>query len=485
MKEKIFIIAASLCCVLFCFILIFFRTAPSFKIWQNYTVFYTERTVSEDAVPDIFSKAGINGVLSAFHVQFPPLPVFTPVQYLNGFSAFSYEDLQNLFFSDKSGTYRLYYVPQETTRAAASALKSADFVWGTDAQEKRPYAVPVAVFVLFICFMLFSKNKAFFSAAFFPFVIYSFSVPFYHSAACVCLLGFSLFIIQKSWRHRGFFKKAVVQPLFLSCLILLSISSLFSGLYPFFLFIAAVFASVCAVYVLFELEVILRSSGSFNPVSIICARRVNTRDIFRLRFALVPALCICLFTTAVFINGLYAAAGSFGKKTFLSGSSTLYLPAPIKKTIKNDFSLFSYKALCENDIPNRLPDLSDFIKAFWFYETYPFRKLDKSTQMNPLIGERVAYSNYKKEGERLVESSVTVAVFDEAYIQRITDIAYRSAFSGSGGAEALLSRQRGFMRTGYIRAHSGESGTVALIFTLSAFIYILVLLIRLTKYRLL
>ncbi len=63
MKEKTFIIAAALCCTLFCFILIFFRAAPSFKIWQNYTVFYTDRTVSEDTVLDMFSEAGINGVL--------------------------------------------------------------------------------------------------------------------------------------------------------------------------------------------------------------------------------------------------------------------------------------------------------------------------------------------------------------------------------------------------------------------------------------
>ncbi|MGP1523332.1 MAG: hypothetical protein ACTTKC_08580, partial [Treponema sp.] len=122
--------------------------------------------MSEDTVLDIFSEAGINGVLSIFHMQFPPVPSFTPVQYLNGFSTFSYEDLQNLFFSDKNGTYRLYYVPQEAARTAAAALKSADFVWGTDARGKRPYSVPAAVFVLFICFMFFSKNKAFFAAAF-------------------------------------------------------------------------------------------------------------------------------------------------------------------------------------------------------------------------------------------------------------------------------------------------------------------------------
>ena len=486
MKEKNLIIGAAFCGILFCFILIFFRAAPSFKIWQNYTVFYTDRTVSEDTVLDIFSEAGINGVLSIFHMQFPPVPSFTPVQYLNGFSTFSYEDLQNLFFSDKNGTYRLYYVPQEAARTAAAALKSADFVWGTDARGKRPYSVPAAVFVLFICFMFFSKNKAFFAAAFFPFVLYSFSVPFYHSASFVCLLGFSLFIIQKSWRRRGFLKKALMQPLFLSGLVLLSVSSFFSGLRPFFLFIAAVFASVCAVYVLFKLEGIIRSSASFNPVPIMCARRVDTRDIFRIRFALVPALCICVFTAALFINGVTANISFFGKKTgFLSGASTLYLPAPIKKTIKNDFSLFSYKALCENDMQNRLPDLSDFIQAFWFCETYPFRKLDKNKETTPRIGDKVVYSSYKKDGQRLVEFPVTVAVFDEAYIQRITDLAYRSAFSGSGGAEALLSRQGGFMRTGYIRAHGGESGTVPLVFTLSAFIYILVLLIRLVKYRLL
>lgn len=487
MKEKTLIIAAAVFCALFCLILIVFRTVPAFKIWQNYTVFYTERTVSEDTVLDLFTQAGIGGVLSVQHTQFPPLPVFTPVQYTDGFSAFSYEDLQSLFFSDKSGDYRLYYIPEEAVRKAVSALQSADFAWGTDAREKRPYSVPVAVFALFICFVLFAKNKVFFAAAFSPFVLYAFSVPFYHSASFVCLVGFSLFIVQKSWRRKDFFKKAFMQPLFLSSLFLLSFSSAFSGLGPFLLFCAVLCASAVAVYVLFKLESWKRNKAAFNPVLIIPARLIDMRDILRFRFALVPALCIALFTASVFVSGFYGTGGAFmeHKKKFLPRLPHLYFPAPIKKTAKKDFSLLSYNALCSTDIPNRLPDLSDFIGSFWFAETYPFRKLEKNGQIKPHIGDKVTYSDYKKEGSRLVENAVVAAVFDEAYIQRVIDLAYRNAFSGSGGAEALLSRQRGFVRTAYVRVRGAQSGKVPLIFTLSAFIYILILLIGLSKYRLL
>lgn len=487
MKEKIFIGTAAVFCVLFCCILFFFRTAPSFKIWRNYTVFYTERTVSEDTVLNLFAHAGIRGVLSVKHTQFPPLPVFTPVQYTDGFSAFSYEDLQSLFFSDKSGDYRLYYVPEEAVRKAVSALQSADFTWGTDARGKRPYSVPAVVFLLFICFALFAKNKVFFTAAFFPFVLYAFSVPFYHSASFVCLVGFSLFIVQKSWCRKDFFKKAFMQPLFLSSLCLLSFSSFFSGFGPFLLLCAAFCASAAAVYVLFKLEGLSRNKTAFNPVLIIPARLVDTRDILHFRFALIPALCIALFTVSVFVSVFYGTGNSFTghKRRFLSRSPQLYFPAPVKKTAKKDFSLLSYNALCAVDMPNRLPDLTDFIGAFWFAETYPFRKLEKDGQIKPHIGDRVIYSDYQKEGSRLVENAVVAAVFDEAYIQRVTDLAYRNAFSDSAGAEALLSRQRGFMRTAYVRARGAQNGKVPLIFTLSAFIYILVLLIGLSENRLL
>ncbi|WP_428771539.1 hypothetical protein V1L52_05805 [Treponema sp. HNW] len=489
MKEKTFIIGAALCSAFFCFILIFCRTAPSFKIWQNYTVFYTERGVSEDTVLDLFSREGVAGVLSLRHTRFPPLPALTPVQYMNGFAKFSYEDLQNLFFSDKNGNYRLYYVPQEAAGTAVSALKNADFKWGTDARGKRPYTVPAAVFLLFICFTLFAKNKGFFSAVFFPFVLYTFSVPFYHSASFVCPFGFALFIIQKSWRRKNFFKKALMHPLVVSSAFLLSLSAAVSGVRPLLLFCAAVCASAASVYVLFKLEGFRCAKAVFNPVFIIPAALIDTRDILRVRFALIPALCIALFTVSFFISGFYGASGGkTGRTAGVSGGlsggiSDAYFPAPIKKTVKKDFSLFSYNAVNAVDIENRLPDLIDFIGAFWFTETYPFRKLDSLKGGNPSIGDRVTYSDYKREGGRLNEVSVNVAVFDEAYIRRITELAYRNAFLGSGGAEALLSRQKGFMRTGYVRVHGAQNGTAALIFTLCAFIYILVLLIGLSKYR--
>jgi len=470
MKEAGLIIAAAL--FFLCIgILFFFRLPPTGKLWRDYTVFYTENTVKESAVLDVFTRAGLTDVLSLSHEAFPPVSPFAPVQYQAVSQTFSYDDLQTAFFSDKDNRFRLYYVPEAQAEQAFEALKHADFKWDSETLDTSPFWVPAAVCVYFLCFVFFAKNRSFFAASFFPFVCYIFAAPFYHIASFVILFGFSLFIAQKIWSRLHFYEKLFSQRLFTGSLLLLTAASAFSGLHVFLLLCAALAASVAAVYALGKIESLLRRKRTFYLHPISSARIVQTQDLLRLRFAVIPALFVSVFAVCTFIYVPF-------NMTHKNISTHMYLPAPVKKTMQSDFSLFSYRNVSAFDVENRLPDLTDFVHAFWFVETYPFRKLEHTERQTPHIGEKLEYINYKKNAHSLQELPLTVAIFDEAYIRRAADIA-RGQTGGQGrigGAQTLLARQKGFVRTAHVRAGGGQNGIAVFVFTLCAFIYILLLL---------
>ncbi|MGI5172087.1 hypothetical protein H0R92_00600 [Treponema sp. OMZ 840] len=470
MKEKTFIITAFICFFACMFVLFFFRTLPAVKIWQSYSVVYVEKQERVEDILDLFAQEGITGVLSATHTGFPPLSPFAPVQYNDkADTVFSYEDLQNLFFSDKSDAFRLYYIPEQYKEKAVKVLKTLPVTWGIDGSGAARSAVFAAVFLLFLCFAAFAKKRLFFISSFFPLVCYAAAVPLYHSAAFVCLCGYGLFIIQKFWHRRGFFGEPVIHSVFVSSFVLLCISAAFSGLRQFLLLCAAIGASCSLTYLFLKIDVFLRSRKSFVPVPIAPARTIPVRDVLCLRFALIPALCVSFFMIMV----IYKPLGVSGKKV-----KNLYIPFPVHKTAQKDFSSTSYTRVLSYDTENRLPDLTDFVHRFWFTHTYPFRRLEKTgvekTYVLPAIGEKVEYADYKKIGNELKEVRVTAAVFDAEYIAHIIDLIGKT--QANGGAEMLLAKQNGFLRTAYARSDSIKSGSSVFIFTLAAFIYILSIL---------
>ena len=477
MKEKILIFTA--CgCVLLCGVLLFLcRTVPSGKIWKAYSVAYVQKSVPAATVLGLLDGAGITGVLSSEHEPFPPLSRFAPVQY-GTYGAFSYRILQSVFFADKSDAFALYYIPENDTEKAVEALSASEAEWGIAGRGGNRHAVATAVFILFLIFLAFAENRLFFACAFFPFVCYTAAAPFYDAASFVCLLGFGLFIGQKFWRRGGFLKKTAANAVLTASFFLLILCSAFSGVKQTLALFAAVLASCSLVYLLYKIEPVLRSKKSFNPVLIIPARRLPFGTVLRMRFALVPAVCVCFFA--------FSAARGFAGVS-IPHEKSVYIPAPVRKTMQKDFSPRSYERVLRTQVSERLPDLTDFIHGFWYMQTYPFKKLEKASgepetvHGRPQLGEQVEYPNYEKDGHKLKEVAVTTAVFDESYITDVIRLALGNEASernvrASGGAEMLLAKQNGFVRTAYRRSDGTQNNTSVFVFTLCAFIYILFLL---------
>ncbi|MFC2599982.1 MAG: hypothetical protein ACFNX1_02245 [Treponema lecithinolyticum] len=489
MKSKTLVFTSAILFFVCICVLFFFRLSPSFKIWDGYNVVYVDKTLSADEVNRTLSQAGITGIVSPLHNPFPPLPVMAPVQHTALYDNFSYNDLQTLFFSDKNDLFNLYYIPQRYKTKAAAALQRIHVLWGIDAPYSMPWIIPIALCVVCAYFTFFAKNRLFFLCAVFPLVCYAAAVPLYQTASFVCMCLYALFGIQKLWQRRYFFEAIKYRFVLLIPFVFLPVSAVLLGLRSFLLLCTSCTACSALIYILLKTEKLQRNKKSFNPVPIFSARTVQTSDIFNLRFALLPAICAAVFCLCA-ASGIHTPAHASAKNT----KAGLYLPAPAVHTVQKDFSAASYKAVLKYEVKNRLPDLTDFIHASWYTQTYPFRRLEKADAgfKLPEFGERVNFSDYIKSGEKLEKKMLSAQVFDEKFIQKTVDAARNAnaadsvnTANGTNGAAAdkafgiqrLLAAQRGFMRTLYIRADSAKGGKLSLVFTFAAFAYILSIII--------
>lgn len=487
MKSKTRVFISALIFFVCVCILFFFRMSPSFKIWDGYNVVYVDKTISAEQVNRTLAQAGVTGIISPLHTPFPPLPLAAPVQHTAVYGNFSYNDLQTLFFSDKNDLFNLYYVPQRYKTKAAAALQRIHALWGIDAPYSMPWMIPAALCVVCACFTFFAKNRLFFLCTVFPLVCYAAAVPLYQTASFVCMCMYSLFAIQKLWQRRYFFEALKYRFVLLIPFVFLPVSAVFLGLRSFLLLCASCTACAALLYVFFKTEKLQQNKKSFNPVPIFSARTVQISDVFNLRFALLPAVCVIVFCLCA-ASGIHTSSHASAK----SAKAGLYLPAPAAHTVQKNFSVASYKAVLKYKIKKRLPDLTDFIHASWYTQTYPFRRLEKNdTDFKiPEFGERVNFSGYIKNGEKLEEKTLNAQVFDEQFIKKTLDAARnKSAANGvnaatgaasSGntfGIQTLLAAQKGFMRTLYVRADSAKGGKLSLVFTFAAFAYILSLII--------
>ena len=107
--------------IVFTLIMLFvFRVIPGGKIWNNYSVLYADTSVTEGEILKVLKEQGCMDVISLSE-QFSPL--ISPVTPVLPPSMNSYLGLRLNYFYDKSGKYRLYYVPEKYKRQLTEALE--------------------------------------------------------------------------------------------------------------------------------------------------------------------------------------------------------------------------------------------------------------------------------------------------------------------------------------------------------------------------
>ncbi len=465
-KSVLFFSAIAVALISLC-VLFMLHIIPSGQLWDNYNVLYVDIEADVQTVRNTLHEEAIEGVLYPDHNNFPIPSMLAPVQYHRFSTGFSYEELQTSFFFDKEKNYHLYYIPHEYLQNAKTALKDFPYMWGIDAQSTIPAIPFITVLLLTIFLLIHCKNKLYFLCIQIPLILYCIAAPFYHIAAAVCLLSLAVFSVQKYWNRQHFLPTLLRNIFFIVSVGALIASSFLLGFRGFVLLFMTMLLTASFLYLTFYIKQSRYTTSIFKPVLIHTARTINTKKIISRTFMLV---CVC----AIAFLTIFSLLNMQPQKK--NTEKALQFPAPSGYTVTGDFSSESYIQTVTEDIQDRLPDLTDFVSTAWHFETYPYKKLDSNETNIVFPGERVEKIEYTQNGYSLEEKTELVALFDDAYIQRIISSAL---LSPNAGAEKLLTSQDGFSRVTYTEtgAFTAPQGATIFLVLLCAYsIYILIAL---------
>ncbi len=463
-KSIIFYCAIGVAILSSCLLFVL-RIVPTAQVWDKYNVLYVDIQVDVDTVRNILENENISNVLYPNHANFPLPSPLAPVQYHQFKTDFTYDDMQMSYFFDREKNYHLYYVPQEHVRHLYEAFAGFEYAWGIDSQSTVP-AFPFLVSALVIAILLyFTKNKIYFLCILFPYMLYTIVAPFYHSGVAVCLFSLAVFMLQKYWNRQFYIETIIKNAFVIVSFSLLCISSILLGIRGFALFIFASLLSASLLYLVSRYKQHKFQKYAFKPIYIHTAKTIRIHNIYNVKYMLIGIFAILILTVFALTN-IQPLKKNIKK--------ALHIPSPSGYTVEQGFSAQAYQEVVLEEGNRSLPDLTDFISTAWHFETYPYLKLDDSTTSMVLPGETVERINYIQNGFFLEEYVETIALFDDAYIQKILN---NSLIAPNAGAEQLLANQRGFTRVNYSQNGTITSPTGAIVFIILSCIYSIYILV--------
>ncbi|OJF77720.1 MAG: hypothetical protein BKP49_01710 [Treponema sp. CETP13] len=434
----------ALFCTIFCVVFLFrFRVIPSGGLWKSYKTVYVDKTYPQDSVLDIFSSLHIKGVLSQNHVQYPQRSKFVPVTVPLVLNGFTYSELQNMYFSDKSAEYDLYYVPNEYSNKIKLVLNKIPVECGSNIQSQYILFPFFITGLFFIILFFYSKNKKFFLSTCLPLVLFCFSVPFVYMCAIsvVCMFGF--FSLQTIWDRENFSLMLSRQIHIYVQLIAFIFFAFFSGASVFKLACITFLLILSLLYLVYKAQNLSYSTSFFQPLKIKKATQINWV------YSINPIL-IVLFVIVVFI--IFPGSLLFNSFEISKVSKDLYIPSPSHYTSKG-FTIENYEKAVENSKKNVdiLPSLADYIGAAWCIETSPYCRLPKNPEKVsrglPQLGDSVNMPGYKEDKDTVTEYSFYNKVYNSTYISnKIHEIKRNASMTDySAGAEKLLYSENSFV----------------------------------------
>ncbi|MBE6353892.1 hypothetical protein [Treponema sp.] len=419
--------------IVFTLIMLFvFRVIPGGKIWNNYSVLYADTSVTEGEILKVLKEQGCMDVIS-LSVQFSPL--ISPVTPVLPPSMNSYLGLRLNYFYDKSGKYRLYYVPEKYKRQLTEALDviSRDLTSesGIDSTGGYPIIVPLACAVLFFFFLYFSENRILFLLSGIMFLIYSAAIPVYSTACSVILFLCIIFISQRLWNRKGSIKKILgdkaIRFLAAAALAVMLLSSIRSAL----LGACTVLSSLSMIYLYRRFICFRESKLSFTFVPIFSASQLvlfSKKSINRILAAPVIITVIMIF---------FLTNSSFAD---VKTSASVELPSPVTD---------------KNEETGELPDAEDYYNWAWNTVSFPYKNLNADvSDKNPEPGDSVSVPAYEKSSSGIIEFSRTVLTYDSDFIRKMAEQIKKSS---PLLIENVLIEQKNDFKAGYSRAGHSET----------------------------
>ncbi|MCR4953161.1 MAG: hypothetical protein K6A43_03720 [Treponema sp.] len=432
-------------------LLIIFRTMPTGKLWNDYSVLYTDKNVSDSLVMQAFDSFGVQGFVCESNQDVPY--VFTnefldrmTIQINEDFEDFKYLKDRQKYFYDKTQSYRLYYAPARYKKNLADCASYLETATGLKAgidSSSSYMRLLVIIFAVFVVILtVTSKNKALFVAGSIIPAIYSFCFPFYSSMIAACMLVLCVFFFCNLWKRAGAFK-IMYKRFFIPAILLFSFVLSFSAtLSAGFFYLLTVLGSASVILIYFYLEELYLSTLSFHPVMIRPAKMISPYG-GKKKLVLLSALCA---TGVVIIFFFVTSAGNFSLN-----SSSLQLPA---ESAQRDESL---------------PQLEDYYLWNWNVKTYPYRSLNQNNSDDGVA----TYPRYVLSDGK-IENSQDVMVYNDSYKRKVFDQIDQLEFNS---IEKVIKSQDADFVPGYKSSGSYQVNIFSIIcmficFAMLLFIYI-------------
>lgn len=431
--------------------LFFFRSVPSGKLWDGYTVLYVSGTADDAVIDAALAAQGCGDVISRQAQRVPLSASMLPEISLapaDGGRPDSYLSRRDLYFFDRTAGYKVCYVPDEykgSAVSAAAALDGMDGVTaGIDTAASYPW-IPPAVCALFAVFLTVCSVRRilFVCAAAFP-VLFSAAQPSYAVCAGMCMALLCIFIAVRVIGRAGAaarLSRNVYAALFL---FLPAAICFFSGLRTGLLFALA----LCAVLAVAELsETVPAFFGrrySFRPVRIRPAGMIPlVTERTRLCMTALAAAIAVLLVSALFSVTL--GGGFSGRSVLLPSSRAAY---------------------------GSLPDLDDYIAWKWTAVTEPYVSLNGTGQKKaPADGDEVRFPRYADSPDGITATE-DVIVFGPEFRRAAADGVDALPYPA---IEKMMKRQGRRLCAGYSSSDS-QSVTPVTVTLLAALLLLAVLL---------
>lgn len=430
MKNKLgFYISIFISLFLLTLILVF-KTTPQTQLWKGYKILYVPKSYNSSSVLKILENENISAVVSKDNQNVPVVSKFAPIQIQ---TSTSYLLRREGFFSDKSNTFNVFYIPEKFAFKIPAAINTINKELsnekqkaGTDGEGSISIFPPLIAILAFFVALYFCENKAAFSVLALSPLIFVMANPFFCVSGAFLLSLVAFYIVQKIYKRKGAFfiiRKSVLCYIFLIAPgILLAFSYIKLSLFYFM----AVASSFLNFYIFMAVASFVESHlYSFNPTLILSAKSISVPGKKGVGVLMATAASIfILLVTSFFVGGISSSASTV--------NSSISLPLPTSKSSETN-----------------LPNVNDFSVWAWNTLAFPFKKLSTDSlspqTTTPEEGEKIEFLGISPMDDKNMSSSYNTFVYNASFRQQL----YKNASEKEGSVEKLLLTQGEKSNFGY------------------------------------
>ena len=430
-------------------LIVFFKTVPAQKLWNDYSVLYVQKDVSDDSVQKALTSSGIQDYVCLSN-QF--LPVSLSENSIE-FTMFKLKATRNdysnrrvNYFFDKSKNFRLYYIPNEYNQNLSDAvhiLSQNKIECGVDSKQ----AVSSFLFLFFIAaaavLTVFSKNKTIFLGSCFLELLFLWCNPFYPVTVSLIIILLPVFFISNIWKRNGFLEYLVSNIWCIVILVVCIICNFSISFKTGLLFLVLLLSVLLFMITTYHIEDYVEKKYIFIPVFIKSAKMVS---IFARRTKIVMSslILITFCTICVFFF-------TSNKRIDESNSqSKIFLPSNVQNALLED--------------KEELVQLEDYYSWVWNIKTNPYKSLNKEN--NEFY---VEFPHYVEENGKITETK-TIYSYNQNFKDNVFDSIDKLEFNS---IEKVMKSEGKDFKGGY----TGSQNISVNLFSIIMMIFCLIILI--------